>query len=141
MTIPGTLLVVAVATVLVDQVSKKLITRRLAEARLHPLLGNAGLLRRTNRRPGLIPLSNPAVAIVWIISAAGLVAAIMFSAPLGIPGAISLGLVFGGATSNALERLRRGCVLDFITLGGWRTFNLADVAMVVGTGGAAWAAI
>lgn len=41
---------------------------------------------------------------------------------------------FGGATSNALDRLTRGAVIDFIAVGFWPVFNPADVAIVGGLG-------
>ncbi|MDR2200176.1 MAG: signal peptidase II [Deltaproteobacteria bacterium] len=48
----------------------------------------------------------------------------------------SLGLVFGGAWGNILDRLRHGAVVDFLDfhLGDrhWPAFNLADVAVVLG---------
>lgn len=43
-----------------------------------------------------------------------------------------LGLAFGGAAGNLLDILRRRYVVDFIDLRWWPTFNLADVAIVVG---------
>ena len=43
-----------------------------------------------------------------------------------------LGLAFGGAASNLVDILRRGYVIDFIDLGWWPVFNLADVAIVAG---------
>ncbi len=43
-----------------------------------------------------------------------------------------LGLTFGGAASNLLDILKRRYVVDFIDVGWWPVFNLADVAIVVG---------
>lgn len=43
-----------------------------------------------------------------------------------------------GASGNLLDRLVRGAVVDFIALGRWPVFNIADVAIV---GGAAIAGI
>ena len=47
-----------------------------------------------------------------------------------------LGLLFGGALSNALDRLRYGAVTDFLDfhLAGWHwpAFNLADAGIVCG---------
>lgn len=54
--------------------------------------------------------------------------------------ALAYGLVSGGALGNVGDRLFRapgfpdGEVVDFIALGMWPNFNLADVAIVVGAG-------
>ena len=46
----------------------------------------------------------------------------------------ALGVVLGGALGNLLDRLRYdGAVLDFIGVWRWPSFNVADVAVVVGT--------
>jgi signal peptidase II len=45
---------------------------------------------------------------------------------------MGLGTALGGATSNLLGRLRHGSVLDFIEVGFWPVFNLADAAIVLG---------
>jgi len=50
--------------------------------------------------------------------------------------ATSLGLIRGGAASNAIDRLTLGGVADFFSLHAygfyWYVFNLADVAIVAG---------
>lgn len=50
--------------------------------------------------------------------------------------AASLGLVMGGAASNAIDRVALGGVADFFSLHAlgfyWYVFNLADVAIVAG---------
>lgn len=45
---------------------------------------------------------------------------------------IGIGAAIGGATSNLLDGLRRGAVIDFIDVGFWPIFNLADIAIVFG---------
>jgi signal peptidase II len=45
---------------------------------------------------------------------------------------LSLGLVLGGALGNVLDRVRYGYVVDFIRVGWWPVFNLADSAICVG---------
>lgn len=53
----------------------------------------------------------------------------------GVLWAIALGLVVGGGVSNLLERIWfGGGVADYITFGRLGSFNLADVAIVVGIG-------
>lgn len=46
----------------------------------------------------------------------------------------ALALIIGGGLSNIVDRLTRGCVIDFIDLKVWPAFNLADAAISVGTG-------
>jgi signal peptidase II len=45
---------------------------------------------------------------------------------------LSLGLLLGGAVGNLIDRLRLGHVVDFVDLGFWPVFNLADSAVTVG---------
>ncbi len=47
-------------------------------------------------------------------------------------GKSALGLVFGGTVGNLIDRLRFGYVTDFIDVGVWPAFNIADSAIVVG---------
>lgn len=54
-------------------------------------------------------------------------------------GAVLLGIIAGGAAGNLADRVFRaddglfsGAVVDFIDLGWWPVFNIADVAIVVG---------
>ena len=54
--------------------------------------------------------------------------------------ALALGLIVGGATGNAMDRMAHGAVADFVLLHletanwhfNWYVFNLADVAIVAG---------
>jgi signal peptidase II len=45
---------------------------------------------------------------------------------------VSLGLQLGGAIGNLLDRIRYGYVVDFIQLGFWPVFNIADSCIVIG---------
>lgn len=47
-------------------------------------------------------------------------------------GRLALGLILGGAVGNLIDRLRLGYVTDFIDVGIWPTFNIADSAVTVG---------
>jgi signal peptidase II len=44
----------------------------------------------------------------------------------------AIGLIVGGAVGNIVDRLRMGSVVDFISIGWWPVFNLADSAIAVG---------
>lgn len=45
---------------------------------------------------------------------------------------ISLGLIFGGTIGNLIDRIISGTVTDFIQIGIWPVFNIADIAICVG---------
>jgi signal peptidase II len=45
---------------------------------------------------------------------------------------LTLGLQLGGAVGNLLDRLYYGYVIDFIDIGFWPIFNLADASIVMG---------
>ena len=49
---------------------------------------------------------------------------------------LAIGLIAGGATGNAIDRVRFGAVVDFVDfhVGGWHfaTFNVADAAITCG---------
>jgi len=56
-----------------------------------------------------------------------------------------IGLIMGGALGNAIDRLIDGAVTDFLDMHvgafHWPTFNVADIAIVLGVGLALWATI
>jgi signal peptidase II len=45
---------------------------------------------------------------------------------------LSLGLQLGGAMGNLTDRILYGYVVDFVDIGFWPIFNLADLSIVVG---------
>lgn len=51
------------------------------------------------------------------------------------PKALFFGLVFGGAIGNAFDRFLRGFVVDFISVGSFPIFNIADMAVSIGVVG------
>lgn len=74
-------------------------------------------------------------ALTGAITAAVLVGALRSRT---VASQVGLGLVAGGSLGNILDRLRQGAVTDFLDLHWqgwhWPTFNLADVAIVLGVG-------
>jgi signal peptidase II len=44
---------------------------------------------------------------------------------------VMLGLLFGGAAGNLIDRLRYGYVVDMFDLMVWPVFNVADMAITV----------
>jgi signal peptidase II len=130
----------ALAAFAADQWSKGVVLRRL-DGRPPVVLGLGIRIRvLRNARRGR-PSGRTAVLLVasWI----GLVAFIVgFVWPRMTAGgpilATALGAAIGGAAGNLTDRFARGAVIDFIDLGWWPVFNVADVAIVGGALTAAW---
>ena len=45
---------------------------------------------------------------------------------------VGAGFVAGGAIGNLIDRVRLGYVTDFVAIGPWPKFNIADSAITVG---------
>lgn len=95
---------------------------------------------------GLFPFPFPPEApqAQWLLAGFAVLAALAMAVWLarGVADrlvALSLGLIIGGAVSNAIDRLVLGGVADFFSLHAfgfyWYVFNIADVAIVAGVGG------
>jgi signal peptidase II len=75
---------------------------------------------------------------VWLVSVLAVIVAVIFIAGFwrDLPNNRlyqgALALVLAGAAGNLIDRLRLGYVIDFIAVGGWPRFNIADSAITVG---------
>jgi signal peptidase II len=129
-------MLVAVLVAAGDQVSKAAVLARapaLASAGRRPFVSICCML---NRRGALAPFVGvPALLALWgaVVVFAALTLAYGVSGH-GVLMPIGIGAVIGGAAGNVLDRVRRGAVVDFIAVGWWPVFNLADAAIVAGIG-------
>ena len=127
------------ALLALDQASKAVVRRKLRGGSI----SIGGLLRIrlvANPRPARrFPGGSLALVAIWCAALAAAVALYhagsWFHGRLGLVG---LGLAFGGAAGNMLDLLRWRSVTDFIDLGWWPVFNIADVAIVGGLAAALW---
>jgi len=128
-----TWLIWTVAVLVADQVTKGIVLRRFIEGETSRLGLWIRLTRVTNRRAGW-PQNRWAWLGLYAVGALG-TAALLDHGPISQNGAVqaSLGSALGGATGHFLDRWRHHGVVDFIDLGFWPVFNLADIAIVVGT--------
>jgi signal peptidase II len=126
---------IALAVLLVDQLTKAAITGNLAPGQSVDVLGswlrfvywtNSGILF------GMLPQSGPAFAIVSI-GVIGLIGLYHAKAGRGLVTTVALGLLLGGALGNLVDRLRYGAVVDWVDMGigQWRfyTYNMGDAAI------------
>lgn len=136
---------VAVTVVAADQLAKLWALRTLADGPVHvvgPL--RLSLVRNTGAAFGLGDRLGTGVgALVIPLLAIAALVAVAAMAMKGGPSAraglgTALGLLLGGAAGNLVDRLirspglLRGAVVDFVDLGFWPVFNVADMAVTVG---------
>lgn len=116
---------------LVDQ-GLKLALRRGLGSRVASM-GHLGSLRIVSTRTWIARLGarNGAavLSVLWVWSAAALVLVSgWFPAS-----SLFVGLLLGGSLSHVIESCVRSSVTDYVCLRFWPAFNLADVAITVGT--------
>lgn len=85
---------------------------------------------------------NSGIAFGWLAGDGGLVLVAASTALLGLAvillrsracvAAVPIAVLVGGALANLVDRAGDGAVTDFIDLGSWPAFNLADVAITAG---------
>jgi signal peptidase II len=128
------LALVAAAAVAADQVTKHIVTSRLALDQADHVLGPLAIHRLDNSGIAFglftsatsVVISFTVIAVAWML---------VYFARSGarhpvIPAA--LGLLIGGSVSNLADRVRLGYVTDFIDFSWWPAFNLADSFIVIG---------
>jgi len=132
------------AVVALDQVAKVLVIDRLPLGVPIDLVDD--LLSFTLvMNPGLAfgLLSSVPRAWRWVVAALSLVAlAVLARVALrvlpdgGWVGRVAIGLIFGGAVGNLIDRARFGAVVDFVDVHWrgwhWPAFNVADSAITIG---------
>ncbi len=129
----------ALLVVAADQLSKIWIRSNLATGESLPETGFFRLthVQNTGAAFGLFQGQSFPLTIVALI---GIVAILLFvflfsrrfpflDNRLGKP---ALALVLGGTVGNLVDRLNLGYVTDFIDIGIWPAFNIADSAITVG---------
>jgi signal peptidase II len=123
-----------------DQLLKYLVVRNLAGRPPLQVIGGFLELRYTTNSGGAFSLLTGAplfFGVMAIVIIGGIVYASRRTEPLSM--LLALGLVLGGALGNLADRLFRGQgellrgeVVDFVKVGIWPVFNLADSCIVVG---------
>jgi signal peptidase II len=129
----------AAVVVAVDQLTKWLVVRQLGGGRPLRLLGSFLELRYTTNSGGAFSLLTGA-PLFFALTAAVIVGGIVYAARRAEGRALlfALGLLLGGAVGNLLDRLLRGGVplhgevVDFVKVGIWPVFNLADSCITIG---------
>jgi signal peptidase II len=128
------LLAVAVAAVAADQATKQVVASELDFGDEVHVLGPFSLHHVQNSGIAFGLFQN-STAVVTLLTAVAVAWMIWFFARSGARHPVlptALGLLVGGSVSNLTDRLRLGHVTDFLDVGWWPAFNLADTFICVG---------
>lgn len=131
------LIIVILATIFCDQTSKFWASYNLNMVKPVNIFGdylrvvlrhNFGMIFGIPIRVGIVYYIFPIIGIVVIFYLA-------FRTKVKFL-IIAFGLIIGGALGNLIDRIRLGYVIDYIDMGiknaRWPTYNLADLAIVIG---------
>ncbi len=117
-----------------DQITKALVRHGLVQGEYYIREGPFRIVHTVNTGSafGLFPDQTLFLIVASIVGIGVLMLVYRNQLFTRFPLRLSLGLQAGGALGNLLDRVRLGEVTDFVELGFWPVFNLADAAIVVG---------
>jgi signal peptidase II len=128
----------ALAVVALDQITKAWIVDELGPDQVNhrrDLVGSWISFEYVQNRGAAFGLFAGGGGFVPVLVALGFIVLIIALRKASRPNSwflFAAGLVAGGAVGNAIDRVRLGHVTDFIAVGTWWRFNLADSAVTVG---------
>jgi signal peptidase II len=116
-----------------DQGAKALVEHNLTPGQDVEVLGPIELTLAHNTGVAFGLAGGGGVRLVLLTALALAVVAYVFSRDPARPGMwVAAGLLAGGALGNLADRVRADAVTDYIQIGSWPAFNLADVAVTLG---------
>ena len=116
-----------------DQAAKAVIEAHLVPGQFEGILGPLELTLSHNRGAAFGLAGGAGVKLLLTTALALAVIGFLFSRNPQRPGMwLAVGLVAGGAIGNLADRIRADAVTDFVAVGSWPAFNLADVSITLG---------
>lgn len=98
-------------------------------------------LEYAENRGAAFGLFSNLTPVLTLVSVAILIGVLVQFFRTGLPtlvGMASVGAIVGGALGNLVDRVRLGYVVDFVAIGPWPNFNVADSAITLGVLGLIW---
>jgi signal peptidase II len=119
--------------VVLDQAAKAAVEANLTPGERVEVLGPLELTLSHNSGVAFGLAAGGGVGLVLLTAAALGVIGVVFSRNPTRPWMwAAAGLLAGGALGNLADRIRAGAVTDYILIGSWPAFNLADAAVTCG---------
>lgn len=132
------LLVLPLVIVVIDQLLKLVFTNWLgpdSDTHRWELAGNIFAFQYVENRGaafGIMPDQTGLLTALSILIAGFGIRIMWREAKTHPVTAIAIGMVVGGAIGNIVDRIRLGYVVDFVGIGSWPKFNLADSMITTG---------
>jgi len=119
--------------VVLDQGAKALVEAHLLPGEEAHVFGPLDVVLSHNSGVAFGLASGGGTALVLLVTLALAVVAYLFSRdPTRWGMWVAAGLLAGGALGNLADRIRADAVTDYVEVGAWPAFNLADVAVTAG---------
>jgi signal peptidase II len=116
-----------------DQAAKATVEAHLVPGQDEGVLGPLELTLSHNRGVAFGLAGGAGVGLVLVTAVALAVIGFLFARNPQRPGMwVAVGLLAGGAIGNLADRIRADAVTDFVAVGSWPPFNLADVSITLG---------
>lgn len=133
------LLLVAVVLYGLDLLTKTIVVANLTPGEPVSIIGDFARFTLVRNPGAAFSMATGMTWLLTLVAAAVVIGVIRIGRTLRSPWwAIGLGMVLGGALGNLTDRLFRapgplqGHVVDFVAVGWWPVFNVADSAIVCG---------
>ncbi len=124
----------AAGILVLDQLIKSAIIRIPVGTEVFSLSGVAGIVHVKNPGVAFSLLSGRGnlILVLTALMLAGLTLWLLFSRTRSTLWWVPMSMVIGGGLSNLLDRLLLGQVTDYLRLGHFPVFNVADMAVTLG---------
>lgn len=133
------LIVIAAVILLFDLVTKILVVHYVEPGNPIEIVGDVVTLRLVRNPGAAFSMATGMTWLLTVVAVAVVIGVIKIGRTLRSPWwALGLGLVLGGALGNLIDRFFRapgpfqGHVVDFVSVGWWPVFNVADSSIVCG---------
>ena len=129
----------AISTVLVaaDQFTKSLVAASCLPGEslwiLRPLL-HLTYVQNTGAAFGFFKGQQTLFVVMSVVVIGCILRELLIRRPMAARVVWGCALILGGAAGNVIDRVRLGYVIDFIGVGLWPMFNVADSAITIGVG-------
>jgi len=122
--------------VVLDQLTKWQVIENLAVGESWPETGFFRFTHAWNTGTAFSLFQGQGDILTWVsLGAVGVLSCIYRSVDRpSLVLRVAFGMQFGGAIGNIADRIRLGHVTDFIDVGIWPVFNIADSSIVIGIG-------